>query len=56
MTPDVTALIHLAPEHMAFQPSDGVVGFIERFAIDEEAGDLAFASHGDEFLLGVRVG
>ena len=43
-------------EQVLLCPRDDVARFVEWFAVDEQAGNLAFSADGDERLLGIGVG
>lgn len=43
-------------EQILLQPCDDVARFVEWFAVDEQAGNLAFSADGDECLLGFGIG
>lgn len=43
-------------EQVLLYPCDDVVRFVERFSVDEQAGNLALSADGDECLLGLGIG
>lgn len=43
-------------EQVLLYPCDDVARLVEWFAIDEQAGNLAFSADGDECLLGFGIG
>ena len=43
-------------EQVLLYPRDDVARFVEWFAVDEQAGNLAFSADGDERLLGFGIG
>ena len=43
-------------EQILLRPCDDVARFVERLAVDEQAGNLALSADGDERLLGIRIG
>ena len=43
-------------EQVFLHPRDDVARFVEWLAVNEQAGNLAFSSDGDERLLGIGVG
>ena len=43
-------------EQILLHPCDDVVRLVERLAVDEQAGNLAFSADGDECLLGFGIG
>lgn len=44
-----------ALEQILLHPCDDVARFVEWFAVDEQAGNLAFSADGDECLLSIAV-
>ena len=45
-----------ALEQVLLYPCDDVTRFVEWFAVDEQAGNLALSADGDERLLGFGIG
>ena len=43
-------------EQVLLHPRDDVARLVEWFAVDEQAGNLAFSADGDECLLGFGIG
>ena len=43
-------------EQVLLHPRDDVARFVERLAVNEQAGKLAFSADGDECLLGFGIG
>ena len=43
-------------EQVLLCPRDDVARLVERLAVDEQAGNLAFSADGDECLLGIGIG
>ena len=43
-------------EQILLRPCDDVARLVERLAVDEQAGNLALSSDGDERLLGIGIG
>ena len=43
-------------EQVFLHPRDDVARFVEWFAVDEQAGNLAFSADGDECLFGIGIG
>ena len=43
-------------EQVLLHPRDDVARLVERFTVDEQAGNLALSADGDECLLGIGVG
>ena len=43
-------------EQVLLHPRDDVARLVERLAVDEQAGNLAFSADGDERLLGLGIG
>ena len=43
-------------EQVLLYPCDDVARFVERFAVNEQAGNLALSADGDECLFGIGIG